>query len=109
MPEGWEEWTTLVIGLWLFASPWALHPDDPEAAANFLVVGVLVITFELVTFYTFRVWEEFINIVLGAWLIFSSFAMSGLAAVANAVVCGALLLAVSLYEIWDDRRQRVSR
>ena len=110
MPEGWEDWTTLVIGLWLFASPWILRVDDPEAAENFLVVGTLVITFELVTFYTLRVWEEWINIVLGLWLIASSFAISGFAAVANAVVCGALLLAVSLYEMWDDRRrQRASR
>jgi hypothetical protein len=109
MPEGWEDWTTLVIGLWLFASPWTLQVDDPDALENFLVVGALVITFELITFYTLRVWEEWINIVLGAWLIVWSFAMSGFAAVANAVVCGALLLAVSLYEMWDDRRQRASR
>jgi hypothetical protein len=109
MPEGWEDWTTLVIGLWLFASPWTLQVDDPRAAENFLVVGALVITFELVTFYTLRVWEEWINIVLGAWLVAWSFAMSGFAAVGNAVVCGALLLAVSLYEMWDDRRQQASR
>jgi hypothetical protein len=109
MPEGWEDWTTLVIGLWLFASPWTLHVDDSDAAQNFLVVGALIIMFELITFYTLRVWEEWINIVLGAWLIVSSFAMAGFAAVANAVVCGALLLAVSLYEMWDDRRQRASR
>jgi hypothetical protein len=108
MPEGWEDWTTLVIGLWLFASPWALKVDDSRAAENFLLVGALVITFELVTFYTLRVWEEWINIILGAWLIVSSFAMSGLSAIANAVVCGALLLAVSLYEMWSDRRQRAS-
>jgi hypothetical protein len=108
-PEAWEDWTTLVIGLWLFASPWTLQVDDSRAAENFLVVGALVITFELITFYTLRVWEEWINIVLGAWLIVSSFAMSGFAPVANAVVCAALLLVVSLYEMWDDRRQRASR
>jgi hypothetical protein len=106
IPEGWEDWATLVIGIWLFASPWALQVDDSTAAENFLIVGALVITFELVTFYTLRVWEEWINIVLGTWLIVSSLTMSGFATVANAVVCGALLLAVSLYEIWDDRRQQ---
>ena len=108
MPKGWEEWTTLLIGLWLFASPWTLPVGDSEAAWNFLVIGALVIIFELVTFFTLRVWEEWINIVLGAWLVVWSFAMSGFTAVANALVCGALLLAVSLYEIWEDRRQRAS-
>ena len=107
-PKGWEEWTTLAIGLWLFASPFTLQLDDPEAAKNFLFVGTLVIIFELITFYTLRVWEEWINIVLGAWLIVWSFAMSGFTAVANAITCGGLLLAVSLYEMWDDRQQRAS-
>jgi hypothetical protein len=108
MPEGWEDWATLVIGIWLFASPWIVKVDNSAAAENFLLVGALVIIFELLTFYTLRVWEEWINIVLGSWLILSSFTMSGFAAVANAVVCGALLLAVSLYEMWADRQQRAS-
>lgn len=108
LPKGWEEWTTLVIGLWLFASPFTLQLDDPMAPENFLLVGALVIIFELITFYTLRVWEEWINIILGAWLIGWSFAMSGLAAIANAIACGGLLLALSLYEMWDDRRQRAS-
>jgi SPW repeat len=109
MPEGWEDWITLVIGVWLFASPWILQVDDSEAAGNCLLIGALVIIFELVNFYTLRVWEESFIIVLGAWLIVSSFAMSGFAVVANGVVCGVLLLTVSLYEMWDDRRQRASR
>jgi hypothetical protein len=108
MPEGWEDWATLLIGLWLFASPWILKVDNAAAAENFLLVGALVIIFELVTFYTLRVWEEWINIVLGSWLIVSSFRISEFAAVANAFVCGVLLLAVSLYEMWADRRQRAS-
>jgi len=108
MPEGWEDWATLVIGIWLFASPWILKVDNSAAGENFLLVGALVIIFELVTFYTLRVWEEWINIVLGSWLIVSSLTMSGFAAVVNAVVCGALLLAVSLYEMWAERQQRAS-
>jgi SPW repeat len=108
-PKDWEDWSTVVIGLWLFASPWILQVDDPDAAENFLLVGALVLTFELITFHTLRAWEEWINIALGAWLIVSSFATSGSAAIANAVICGVLLLALSLYERWEDRRQRASR
>jgi hypothetical protein len=107
-PKGWEEWTTLVIGLWLFASPFSLPVDDPVAAHNFLMIGALVIIFELITFYTLRVWEEWINVGLGVWLIVWSFAMSGFTAITNAIVCGGLLLAVSLYEMWEDRQQQAS-
>ena len=55
LPKGWQEWITLAIGLWLFASPFTLEVDDPGAAENFLLVGGLVIIFELITFYTLRV------------------------------------------------------
>src|SRR5215469_12037780 len=104
-PKGWENWATLLIGVWLCASPWLLQLDDPAAMQNFVAVGFLVIIGELFTFYTLRFWEEWINIVLGAWLLVSPWAMAftSPAATTSAVVVGLLLLALSFYEMWDDR------
>jgi len=106
-PKGWEDWATLVIGVWLCASPWLLQLNDPPAMQNFFAVGFLVIIGELFTFYTLRIWEEWINIVLAAWLIVSSWilAFATAAATANAVIVGLLLLALALYEMWEDRQQ----
>jgi len=83
-----------------------LQFNDPLATENLVVVGFLVIIGELYTFYTLRVWEEWINIVLGAWLIVSPWVLgiSARSAKANTIVVGLLLLALALYEMWDDRR-----
>ena len=107
-PKGWEDWATLLIGVWLCASPWVLQLADPPALQNFVAVGFLVLLGELFTFYTLRFWEEWINIILGSWLVVSSWvlAFSTFQATANAVIVGLLLLAMALYEMWDDRRQR---
>ncbi|MEJ2653140.1 MAG: SPW repeat protein [Gammaproteobacteria bacterium] len=43
LPEKWEEWINLVVGLWLVASPWALRFDTyTVATVNMLVVGGIV-------------------------------------------------------------------
>jgi SPW repeat len=107
-PKGWQDWATLSIGVWLCASPWVLQLADPSAMQNSVAVGFLVIIGELFTFYTSRIWEEWINIILGSWLVVSSWvlAVSTPEAAANAVIMGLLLLALALYEIWDDRQQR---
>jgi hypothetical protein len=105
-PKGWEDWATLVLGVWLCASTWLLQFSDPPAMQNLVAVGFLVIIGELFTFYTLRIWEEWINIVLGLWLIVSSWVLDITAPVAkvNALVVGLLLLAIAFYEMWDDRR-----
>jgi hypothetical protein len=109
-PQGWEDWATLALGLWLCAAPSVLQFSDPPAMQNFVAVGFLVIIGELFTFYTLRIWEEWINIVLGAWLIASPWVLgfTAPAATTNAIVIGLLLLAVAFYEAWDDRRQHAA-
>ncbi len=55
--------------------------------------------------YAFRVWEEWISVILGAWLVVSPWVL-GVAVVptVNFVIVGLLVLALALYEIWDERR-----
>jgi hypothetical protein len=43
----WEDWVSLIVGVWLFISPWVLgFADVSEAAANFYIVGVLFVILE---------------------------------------------------------------
>jgi hypothetical protein len=43
LPQKWEEWTNLVLGLWLIASPWALGFDTYTVAmVNMVVVGGII-------------------------------------------------------------------
>lgn len=101
-PKQWEDWTSWALGLWLLLSPWALFFDnEPPALETALAVGALVIIVEIVELSIFRDWEEWINVVLGAWLAISPWAL-GIASSAarwNFVIVGTLVIALALYEI----------
>ena len=101
-PKQWEDWTSWVLGLWLLLSPWALFFDnEPRALENALAVGALVIVAEIVELSIFRDWEEWINVLLGAWLAISPWALGigNAAARWNFLIVGILVLALALYEI----------
>ena len=108
-PRQWEDWSSWALGIWLVLSPWALF-FDPESRAmeNAVAVGALIIIVEIVELSIFRDWEEWINVVLGAWLAISPWAL-GIASGAarwNFVIVGVLVLALALYEIRDMQATR---
>jgi hypothetical protein len=101
-PKQWEDWTSWALGLWLLLSPWALFFDnEPHALENALAIGALVIIAEIVELSIFRDWEEWINVVLGAWLAISPWALgiANAAARWNFLIVGTLVIALALYEI----------
>ena len=105
LPKHWEDMVGAVLGLWLFVSPWVLDYGEMTATQNAVVVGFLLIATEFVTLSMFRVWEEWINVILGAWLVVSPWVLgAALVPTVNFVIVGLLVLALALYEIWDERR-----
>ena len=103
----WQDWCNLLLGIWLCLSPWVLQfSDDREATDNAVAVGFLIIVAEVFTFSVLRVVEEWINIVLGIWLVVSVWALeiTTSAAKVNLVVSGLLIALLALYEIWVARR-----
>jgi uncharacterized membrane protein YkgB len=69
--------------------------------------GLLIILAELVTLSIFRSWEEWINVILGAWLVICPWILGISASTGrtNFIIVGVLMMALALYEIWDARRQ----
>jgi SPW repeat len=107
LPKQWEDWTNWILGIVLCLSPWALLFDkDSIATENAVVVGFLIILAEVVTLSAFEPWEEWINVILGGWLVVSPFALAitSTAARIEFVVVGLLVVALALYEMWDARR-----
>jgi len=101
-PQQWEDWASWMLGLWLLLSPWALFFDQETVALeNALAVGALIIVAEIVELSVFRDWEEWINVVLGAWLAVSPWVLGVVSAAArwNFVIVGALVVALALYEL----------
>jgi len=104
LPKHWPDWLDLALGVWLCASPWVLQFADGDmlATQNAFLVGVLLIVTETVVLSAFRPWEEWINVVLGAWLVISPWVLnvSPVATVAaNFVIVGLLVLGLAFYEI----------
>jgi len=112
LPKEWQDWLNLLLGIWLCVSPWALHfTDDGMATNNVVGVGFLVIVAEVFTFSALRVWEEWINFGLGAWLIVSAWVLGVTTPYARIdfVASGLVLFLLAAYEIWDARRDPVGR
>lgn len=101
-PKQWEDWSSWILGIWLLLSPWALF-FDPETIAvhNAVAVGALIIIAEIVELSVFRDWEEWINVLLGVWLVVSPWVLGIASAAArwNFVVVGALVVALAVYEL----------
>jgi hypothetical protein len=71
----WQDWLNLILGVWLFFSPWILAFASPSgngiamaASWNAWVLGVAVFVVSLGSSYSNERWPEWINLVLGAWI-----------------------------------------
>ncbi len=106
-PSHWEDWCSWGLGIWLCISPWALRFDlQPVATRAAVITGVLVILTEAITLSAFRAWEEWVNVILGVWLIAAPWIIPTTSAVvtANFVVVGLLVLALAVNEIRNPDR-----
>ena len=107
----WQDWVSLVLGIWLFVSPWLLgfYSSIPRDSWNFFIVGVAFIVFARFALNLRTLWEEWVNLALGVWMIISPWALSysaNAAARDDAVVVG---LIVGLLSIWSLSESRLGR
>lgn len=55
VPRAWEEWTELVLGLWMAASPWLLRYSTQQAATtSAFLVGLVILCLALWVLLTDR-------------------------------------------------------
>ena len=99
----WQDWVSLVLGIWLFVSPWLLgfYSSLPRDSWNFFIVGLAFIVFAGFALNMRTLWEEWVNLALGVWMIISPWLLGYSAnAVArdDAVVVG---LIVGLLSVWS--------
>jgi hypothetical protein len=69
----WQDQLMVVIGVWLFVSPWVLgYPAGSPPAINAYIAGAIIAlsaAFDLVKTY---IWAVVLNIVVGVWVAVSS-------------------------------------
>lgn len=101
----WQDWANLVLGAWLFTSPWALGYEG-TAAWNAHAMGAGVVVFALIAAYMPKAWEEIINMLLGVWLVVSPFALGFAASTQVAlhtVVVGILATAFAIWAMSNEQ------
>jgi hypothetical protein len=102
----WQDPVSVLVGIWLIASPWTLGLQGPlQAVGDFVVIGAVLLALALGALFVPEAWEEWSELVLGLWLIASPWILEFTevqAAVQNAVVCGGLVTALALWVLGTD-------
>jgi hypothetical protein len=104
----WQDWGNLLLGAWLFISPWVMqYPSDtPGATWNAHILGAAIVIFAAFAVYIPRIWEEGLNTLLGIWMIISPWVL-GFASyrnvTMNAVIVGILVAVLAAWAMVHDK------
>ncbi len=133
----WQDWLNLILAIWLFFSPWILQfsggawttaqPPAGNAAAqavvnadwNAWVLGAIVFLVSLSAIGRMELWQEVVNLILGAWIFIAPWVLgftTGPQPAASAAswdhwIVGALIFLISassLSQLGPTQRQQVS-
>ena len=100
----WQDYGNILLGAWLLCSPLLLGFQANLAALdNTIAVGVLLLATAFGAVLVPRVWEDWTELVLGAWLAMSPlfFEFGTQIGAVNALVCGLLVVTLSLWAVQD--------
>ncbi len=103
----WHDWGNLLLGAWLFISPWVMaYTDISRAAWNAHILGAAIVAFSAIAVYLPRMWEEGVNIALGIWLLISPWVLDFATyrnITANAVIVGLLVAVLATWAMVRDK------
>ena len=108
----WQDSLNLLIGAWLFISPWVagFAASDAAAAWNAWILGIAIVVFSAIAVSMPQAWEEVVNILLGIWMVISSWVIgvANRAAETNAVIVGLLVIlfaawAMAMHREWQPK------
>lgn len=106
----WQDWLNLLIGIWLFISPWVLGfaGTAMSAAWNAWILGVAIVVFSAIAVSMPQAWEEVINILLGIWMVISSWVIgvTDRMVETNAVIVGLLVILFAAWAMAMNREWR---
>lgn len=126
--QRWQDWLTLVLGLWIIASPFlflvpATTGEAPPAASaatywslyfssivqwNFYIAGLALAIVGIAALYSGRLWEEWIDVLLGVWLFVSPWVLRYTTQSMlkwDAVIVGLVVAALAAWSLTSGRRQ----
>jgi hypothetical protein len=102
----WQDVVSVLVGIWLIASPWVLGFSGPlQAVGGFVALGVLLAICAVTEMFIPEPWEEWSELLLGLWLIGSPWVLEFTqvqAAAQNAVTCGTIVCVMAVWVLVTD-------
>ena len=99
----------LVLGTILFFSPWLFNLSAGAPRQTASIIGLFIAVLSIAALAAFAVWEEWLNLIAGLWLIVAPWLLGFQDRDARMidVVIGTIVAALAAFEIWlsVDRRQ----
>ena len=103
----WRDSANLILGLWLFFSPWILQFRELDYAVwNAWALGVVIAIAAFAALTQFHEWEEWVSLLFGAWLVIAPWVLGFTAsafATWNHVVVGLLVAGMASWSIYQAR------
>ena len=112
MRKRWQDWVMLILGIWLFVSPLFLgYLYAPVAMWNAYIIGGGLILFSIVALVRPSLWGEWINLILGLWLVIGFVVLPYASEIArwNQLIVGVLVMADALAAIFMQPEQQTTR
>ncbi len=99
----WQDVINLLLGIWLFVSPWVLgYAGAGTTAVNAWIFGVIVSIFALLAIFAYQWWEEWINAAIGVWIFVSPWVLHVTTEpkiLWNNLIVGVLLIILALWSV----------
>ena len=99
--QRWQDWINVLLGVWLFVAPFfGLVALTGMPAWNGYIFGVIIAVLSIWALVQPRAWEEWINLLIGIWLIISPFVLGfsmHTAAMWNFIIVGIIVGADALW------------
>jgi hypothetical protein len=106
----WQDQLILLLGVWLFVSPWVLGiPPGSLKAANACAVGAVMVVMAAFDLHKTYLWAVAVNILLGSWLAISPWvpALDDRGPMmSNSVIVGVAVVMLALWELQSDPELR---
>ena len=105
-----NEWTNakycdvanLILGALLFVSPWLFAFDAGSPTQNAIISGIVIAVLSIAALTNFAIWEEWLNLIVGLWVVVSPWLLGFQATTAMSVhvIVGLIVAALAAVELW---------
>jgi hypothetical protein len=99
----WCDVANLILGAFLFFSPWIFGFDAGTVSQNAYIAGIVIAVIAIGALAAFAVWEEWLNLIVGLWVLVSPWVLGfhgTTRPMAVHVVIGIAVAVLAAIEIW---------